>query len=91
MVHEALVLLFRNRPSLAAEVMRDVLRVPLPAFDEARVESAELTEMAPAEYRADLVVRIGGAATEIARSAGKPAGTFVGLLVESPFGSPSWP
>ena len=66
MVHEALVLLFRNRPSLAAEVMRDVLRVPLPAFDEARVESAELTEMAPAEYRADLVVRIGGAATDAA-------------------------
>jgi hypothetical protein len=56
MRHEGLLLLFRNRPELAAELLRDALGVGLPAWSEARVESAELTEVAPTEYRADLVV-----------------------------------
>jgi hypothetical protein len=50
--HEALLQLFRNRPSLAAELLRDALHRPLPTFSEARVESAELTDIQPAEYRA---------------------------------------
>ena len=54
--HEALLLLFRNRPALAPELLRDALHVPLPHFTEARIESAELTDIQPAEYRADLVV-----------------------------------
>src|SRR5262245_3124163 len=54
--HEALVLLFRNRPELAPELLRDALGVELPAYAEARVESADLTELQPTEYRADLVV-----------------------------------
>ena len=54
--HEALVALFRNRPVLAAELLRDALGVLLPAFAEARVEAADLSDLAPAEYRADLVV-----------------------------------
>jgi hypothetical protein len=56
LVHEALLLLFRNRPSLAAEVLRDALGAPVPAFSEARVESADLAEVVPSEHRADLVV-----------------------------------
>jgi hypothetical protein len=35
--HEALVLLFRNRPELAPELLRDVLGVALPAYAEARI------------------------------------------------------
>jgi len=54
--HEALLLLFRNRPELAPELLRDALGVELPAYTEVRVESADLTEAVPAEYRADLVV-----------------------------------
>ena len=54
--HEALLLLFRNRPALAPELLRDALQVPVPPFTEARIESAELTDIQPAEYRADLVV-----------------------------------
>lgn len=54
--HEALVLLFRNRPELAPELLRDALHTPLPAYTAARIESAELTDIQPAEYRADLVV-----------------------------------
>lgn len=54
--HEGLLLLFRNRPTLAPELLRDALGLALPAWSEARVESAELTEVVPTEYRADLVV-----------------------------------
>ena len=54
--HEALLLLFRNRPELAPELLRDTLHVPLPAYSDVRLESADLTDIAPAEYRADLVV-----------------------------------
>ena len=56
MLHEALVLLFRNRPSLGPELARDALHAPLPPFAEARVAEAALTDVKPAEYDADLVV-----------------------------------
>jgi hypothetical protein len=56
MAHEVLVDLFKNRPSLAAEILAEVLGVSLPAYTEARVASADLTEIQPAEYRADVVV-----------------------------------
>jgi hypothetical protein len=56
MQHEGLLLLFRKRPELAPELLRDVLGLPLPKWGEARVESAELNEVLPTEYRADLVV-----------------------------------
>lgn len=55
-LHEALLLLFRNRPMLAAELLRDALHVELPSFSDARIDSADLTDIQPAEYRADLVV-----------------------------------
>lgn len=55
-LHEALLLLFRNRPELAAELLRDALGVELPAYTEARIESAELTDIEPAARYADLVV-----------------------------------
>jgi predicted transposase YdaD len=56
MAHEILVDLFKNRPSLAAEILVEVLGVSLPAYTEARITSADLTEIQPAEYRADIVV-----------------------------------
>jgi hypothetical protein len=37
-------------------LLRDVLGLSLPQWTEARVESAELTEVVPTEYRADLVL-----------------------------------
>ncbi|MFY9821495.1 MAG: hypothetical protein WAM82_08935 [Thermoanaerobaculia bacterium] len=56
MAHEILVDLFKNRPSLAAEILAEVLGVSLPPYSEARLASADLTEIQPAEYRADVVV-----------------------------------
>jgi hypothetical protein len=55
-LHEALLVLFRNRPELAPELLQMALGVELPTYTEARIESADLTDVQPAEYRADLVV-----------------------------------
>jgi len=54
--HEILVDLFKNRPSLAAEILVEVLGEALPPYTEARLASTDLTEIQPAEYRADAVV-----------------------------------
>jgi hypothetical protein len=54
--HEVLVDLFRNRPSLAAEILVEALGVPLPSYTEARLASVDLTQVQPSEYRADMVV-----------------------------------
>lgn len=55
-LHEALLFLFRDRPALAPELLRDALQVELPPFTEARLGSADFTKIKVAEYRADLVV-----------------------------------
>lgn len=56
MRHEVLVELFRNRPTLAAELLVEALDVTLPPYAEARMVSADLTDVQPAQYRADAVV-----------------------------------
>jgi len=56
MAHEILADLFKNRPSLAAEILVEALDVSLPDYTEARITSVDLTEIQPAEYRADVVV-----------------------------------
>lgn len=56
MAHEILADLFKSRPSLAAEILAEVLGVSLPPYTEARLASTDLTEIQPAEYRADVVV-----------------------------------
>src|SRR3954447_981984 len=56
MIHEVFVDLFKYRPALAAEMLVEALDVSLPAYTGARWASADLTEIQPAEYRADVVV-----------------------------------
>ena len=56
MAHEILVDLFKTRPALGAELLTEALGVALPAYNEARVTSIDLTQIRPAEYRADVVV-----------------------------------
>ena len=56
MAHEVLVDLFENRPSLGPELLTEALGVELPAYTEARLISIDLTQIRPAEYRADVVV-----------------------------------
>lgn len=55
-LHEALLQLFRNRPALAPELLREALHQELPPYTEVRIESADFSELQPAEYRADMVV-----------------------------------
>ncbi|GIE79827.1 hypothetical protein Aph02nite_57770 [Actinoplanes philippinensis] len=57
-VHEVLIDMFRSRPSLAAELLDGPLHDSLPAYDEAHLASADLTDVAPTEYRADAVVTL---------------------------------
>jgi ABC-type bacteriocin/lantibiotic exporter with double-glycine peptidase domain len=54
--HEALLQLFRNRPALAPELLREALHMELPEYSDIRIDSADLNDIQPAEYRADLVV-----------------------------------
>ena len=58
--HESLVLLFRNQPELAAQLLREALHLELPAYTDARLASSDLTEVVPTEFRADAVVLFGG-------------------------------
>jgi hypothetical protein len=55
-LHEVLVSLFRERPTLAGEVLVQSLGASIRSFDEVRIESSELGDVVPTEYRADLVV-----------------------------------
>lgn len=64
-LHEALVELFHRRPSLAAELLAGPLGVPTPEYREARLESGELTDLTPTEYRADTVVGLTDGATAV--------------------------
>ena len=54
--HEAIVQLFRNRPSLAPELIRGPLCQPLPQYHDVEVREADLSQITPTEYRSDLVV-----------------------------------
>lgn len=56
MAHEVLVDLFKNRPSLGAELLSEALGVALPSYTDARLISIDLTQIRPAEYRADVAV-----------------------------------
>ena len=57
-LHEVLLLLFRNWPTLAPSLLRSALLADVPSYTEAVLDSADLTDVQPAEYRADLVVRL---------------------------------
>jgi hypothetical protein len=65
-LHQALVALFRNRPTLATELLSQALGAPVPAFQDVRFESPVLEDAVPAEYRADLVEVLVGAAPVLA-------------------------
>jgi hypothetical protein len=55
-LHDVLVKFFLNRPELAPTLLVEALGVAVPHYTEARIESADLTDVLPAEYRADVVV-----------------------------------
>ncbi|AFU01864.1 hypothetical protein AW168_17015 [Nocardia brasiliensis] len=63
--HEALIELLRRRPEFVTELLTDVIDTPLPEFDEARLDSGDLPDIQPTEYRADLVVTLTAATAPV--------------------------
>jgi hypothetical protein len=58
-LHEVLIEMFRDRPALAADLLRGALGIAVPEFRDARLSAGDLTDVAPTEYRADAVVTFG--------------------------------
>jgi hypothetical protein len=56
MVHEGVIALVRDNPAFAARLLRDLLHVEVPRFDEARLAEAASSDPVPVEYHADAVV-----------------------------------
>lgn len=54
--HELLIDMVRQRPMVVADILTGALGMNLPDHLSARVESGDLTDLAPTEYRADTVV-----------------------------------
>ncbi len=54
--HEFLVALFLERPELAPELLYRALHITVPDHYKVFVESADITELAPAQYHADSVI-----------------------------------
>jgi hypothetical protein len=48
--------LFHNRPSLVADILHNALKIDIPDYKTVRLQSGDLTEWNPAEFRADAVV-----------------------------------
>jgi hypothetical protein len=57
-LHEVLVDMFHNRPSLAVDLLTDGLGMEVPTFQRAEVKAVEFTDLTPTEYRADAVVEL---------------------------------
>lgn len=62
--HESLIELFRHRPALATELLVEPFDVDLPPYQQFRIESADLNDLVPTEYRADLVIALRDAKDE---------------------------
>jgi hypothetical protein len=63
LLHEALVALVRESPVFAADLLRDLLHVPLPAFTSASLSSDTIKTVLPVDYHADAVVLLGDGKT----------------------------
>ncbi len=56
MIHEGLIQIFRNRPALAVEVLRDLLHAEVPAFSTIQLEELDLNEIKLSQFKPDLIV-----------------------------------
>jgi hypothetical protein len=59
-LHEAPLVLFRESPELAVRVLRELLGVDVASDAPVCVIEGDLTQVTPAELRADLVLQVGG-------------------------------
>jgi hypothetical protein len=71
-LHELILMLFSTPLALLIQSLGQWWRVQMPYYREARTDSADLTDIQPAEYRADLVVTL----------VGDDASPVMGVIVE---------
>lgn len=71
-LHEALLLPFQSRPALLPRLLGEPSCLELPMFDEASSMGADLNDIQPTEYRADMVIALND-------KAGKPV---MGIVLE---------
>lgn len=64
-LHEALIEVFRHRPLLAAELLREACGLDVPDHRYARLHPGDLTDLTPTEYRADAVVTLSASAADV--------------------------
>ena len=57
-LHEAPLVLLRERPAFVVELLRDLLGIDVPAHREVRVGESDFTQLVPVERRADLVLTL---------------------------------
>ena len=50
--------MFRQQPSLAADLLTEALRINIPLYQQAHLEAVDFTDLVPTEYRADAVVKL---------------------------------
>lgn len=55
-MHEGLIQIFRNRPALAVEVLRDLLHAEVPAYSTIQLEKLDLAEIKLSQSQPDLIV-----------------------------------
>ena len=56
LLHEGVIALVRDQPAFAASLLRELLNIEVPRFNEARLTEATLTQIVPVAYHADAVV-----------------------------------
>jgi hypothetical protein len=56
--HELILMLFRSPSALFVRTLEETPQVKVPKYRLERIDSADLTDLQPAEYRADLVVTL---------------------------------
>lgn len=57
-LHEGMIELFRQRPSLAAKLLAGPFGFDVPGYQQIRLDANELTDVKPTEYRADSVITL---------------------------------
>lgn len=78
LMHEGVIALVRDKPAFAANLLRDLLHVDVPRFDEAQLMEAALHQLVPIEYHADAVVLF-----EVVNASKKPVfGTIFEVQLE---------
>ena len=55
-IHEFLLSLFRHRADITPALLETLLQQKVPAYEEIKICEADLSQLTPTEYRADMVI-----------------------------------